>query len=209
MTVAFTIRRPWPKLSHLPVATGVRWDFGRMKPSPGSPLDEESKRSGVNPFPWWRPSSWSPFCVLAGRSFWWPDLVTVWHVDPERFGDDDSCKIAHRVHRAIYQKRFEKEWEESEAWHLRYRVLHETPWRDRFFPWRMHFWHWKIQFQPVLSFKRWAFSRCSKCGGRFRYGESPVSGSWYGVGPRWFRSEENTWHMRCDDSAKTAPLSAT
>lgn len=32
---------------------------------------------------------------------------------------------------------------------------------------RWHVWHWKLQVHPLEHFKRWAFSRCCKCGGRF------------------------------------------
>ncbi len=69
-------------------------------------------------------------------------------------------------------------------------------------PWwkhpRFHFHHWKINCPPILIFKRWLFSRCCKCGGRFRYGESPVSNSWGGGGgPRWFRNEPGVYHSAC------------
>lgn len=63
---------------------------------------------------------------------------------------------------------------------------------------RWHFWHWKIQCHPLQTFKRWAFSRCCKCGGRFAWGYSPVTNSWYGKGPRWFRSEKDVYHSDCN-----------
>lgn len=69
-------------------------------------------------------------------------------------------------------------------------------------PWwkhpRWHFWHWKFQCHPLNNFKRWAFSRCCKCGGRFTWGYSPVTNSWHGTGPLWFRSEKNTYHSDCN-----------
>lgn len=65
---------------------------------------------------------------------------------------------------------------------------------------RWHFWHWKVQINPLLSFKRWAFSRCEKCGGRFKWNESPCTYSWNGKGPRWFRSEPHIHHMDCGGS---------
>lgn len=69
-------------------------------------------------------------------------------------------------------------------------------------PWwkhpRWHFWHWKFQCQPLLHFKRWAFSRCCKCGKGFAWGYSPTTDSWNGTGPIWFRSEKNTYHGDCD-----------
>jgi hypothetical protein len=63
---------------------------------------------------------------------------------------------------------------------------------------RWHFWHWKIQIHPLLSFKRWAFSRCCKCGKGFSFGYAPVSNNWNGTGPRWFRSETDVYHSDCN-----------
>lgn len=71
-------------------------------------------------------------------------------------------------------------------------------------PWWMHpkwhVWHWRLQCQPLQQFKRWAFSRCSKCGGRFAWGYSPTTNSWNGPGPRWFRGEPDVFHMDCRKS---------
>jgi hypothetical protein len=57
---------------------------------------------------------------------------------------------------------------------------------------------WKLQIHPLQSFKRWAFSRCCKCGKGFGWGYAPVSGSWSCAGPRWFRSEEGVYHFDCE-----------
>ena len=71
-------------------------------------------------------------------------------------------------------------------------------------PWyrhpRWHFWHWKIQVHALQRFQRWAFSRCCRCGGRFRYGESPTTNSWHHEGPRWFRGEQDVYHSNCNGS---------
>jgi hypothetical protein len=68
-------------------------------------------------------------------------------------------------------------------------------------PWykhpRLHFWHYQIRVVPIQLFKRWAFSRCQGCGGRFHYGESPTSTSWDSDGPKWFKSERSVYHSRC------------
>lgn len=67
-------------------------------------------------------------------------------------------------------------------------------------PWwkhpRWHFWHWNVVVCPVQKFKRWAFTRCIKCGRRFKWGETCISNQWESSGPRWFRSESvyHTWH---------------
>lgn len=63
---------------------------------------------------------------------------------------------------------------------------------------KWHFWHWKIQCHPLLNFKRWAFSRCCKCGKHFAWGYSPVTNSWSGGGPLWFRSERDVFHSDCN-----------
>lgn len=65
---------------------------------------------------------------------------------------------------------------------------------------RWHVWHWRIQVHPTQAFKRWVFSRCDACGKRFPYGYSPVSTSWNGTGPRWFRSESRVYHHNCRDA---------
>lgn len=55
---------------------------------------------------------------------------------------------------------------------------------------RWHVHHWSVQIHCWQLFHRWAFVRCSKCRGRFRWRES-VIGSWDG---------DSIWHDRCDDS---------
>lgn len=68
-------------------------------------------------------------------------------------------------------------------------------------PWyrhpRWHFWHWEFQVHPWQTFRRWAFSRCCKCGGRFSWGYSPVSGNWDHIKPKLFCSEVGVYHGDC------------
>jgi hypothetical protein len=68
-------------------------------------------------------------------------------------------------------------------------------------PWyrspRWHIHHWKLQVHPLQNFKRWAFSRCCKCGKGFGWGASVCSNSWHGAGPQWFRSEPGVYHGDC------------
>lgn len=66
---------------------------------------------------------------------------------------------------------------------------------------RWHVWHWELQVHPVQELKRWLFSRCSVCGRGFPWGYSPLSDSWHGTGPRWFRGEDRVRHFDCDDVA--------
>lgn len=74
-------------------------------------------------------------------------------------------------------------------------VLRWTRPRWRHPRWHIH--HWQVQVVPLQQFKRWAFSRCSKCGKRFSWGYAPVSHSWHGTGPLWFRSEQDVLHHDC------------
>jgi hypothetical protein len=73
--------------------------------------------------------------------------------------------------------------------------------RDERRPWyrhpRWHFWHWQLQIHPVQTFKRWAFTRCASCGGRFPWGTSGWTNSWSGDGPQWFKSERDLHHNDC------------
>lgn len=90
-------------------------------------------------------------------------------------------------------------WREENAMSL-FTVVAKAILRDLRPRWkhpRWHVHHWKVNVIPVRNFKRWAFSRCCKCGGRFPYNYAPVSTSWYGTGPRWFRSEEGIHHHDC------------
>jgi hypothetical protein len=68
-------------------------------------------------------------------------------------------------------------------------------------PWyrhpRWHIHHWEIQIHPIQNFKRWAFSRCAGCGGRFSWGYSVTTTQWESDGPQWFRSEQNVYHSHC------------
>jgi len=215
---------------------------------------------------------------------YWPTLVTIWHVDPEKGGSDDSCGWSHprlsdfqrsrlqslawnEARDPYYLKRSGRKWagtrHEAEAMYrglilcvaraidveVRYdfaaalaaRAIHfpdctdaadmfcfepgyHTNFkkdmkdeREQYFmgivcsiargilaanrPWyrhpRWHLWHWKIQIHSLQNFKRWAFSRCEYCGGRFCYGESPCTFSWNGTGPLWFRSEKSVHHSGC------------
>lgn len=74
-----------------------------------------------------------------------------------------------------------------------YRRINRPWWRHP----KWHMYHWKIQIPVVGNFKRWAFTRCRICGGRFEWGTSGVTNSWNAPGPRWFRSEPDLSHMDC------------
>lgn len=156
-------------------------------------------------------------------------LVTIWHVDPETDGTDDSCDWfnrgkaedkASKPRLAVYEALWDMETLLDNRPHYP-----DSPEHKAFQPlkiaiqtvmapkprwwWqhpRWHFWHWKIQIHPLLKLKRWLFSKCCKCGKGFRYGESPVSGNWDSTGPRWFRSEQDVYHGDCSGSAIAAAV---
>lgn len=154
-----------------------------------------------------------------------PALVTIWHVDPERGGSDDSCdwfgrrrklspresalvdaigELTHVLGNAPFYPDTRLYGHEPHNYQVIDAPIKElrvaaNEWRKRrrrLHP-RWHVWHWKVQVHPVQHFKRWAFSRCRECGGRFRWGYAPVSGSWYGRGPSWFRNAEEVYHGDC------------
>lgn len=173
MTVAFSVRRPWPRRT----------------------VHETERR-------------------LYGR-WYWPTIVTIWHVDPERDGSDDSCdwfgrkRTLHPQERAIFEALIDLEtlldnrphFPDSRE-HRAFQPLKSAVWaltrrrRARLHP-RWHVWHWQVQIHALQAFKRWAWSRCAKCGRRFSWGYAPCSYNWNGGGPRWFRGEPGVFHQHC------------
>jgi hypothetical protein len=68
-------------------------------------------------------------------------------------------------------------------------------------PWwkepKFHVHHFEIQIPFLSSFKRWAFSRCCKCGKRFKWNDCVCSDQWDSEGPRWFKGEKSIYHCKC------------
>jgi len=141
-------------------------------------------------------------------------FITVWHIDPETDGSDDSCgwtwpplseaetNYANllidndndnlRSYFPNEDDRFEMKRKMRRIFRLHKHVTRRW-WQHP----RWHFWHWKIQIEPVLDLKRWLFSRCAKCGGRFGWGYAPTTTQWESGGPRWFRGECDVYHHEC------------
>lgn len=69
---------------------------------------------------------------------------------------------------------------------------------------RWHVHHWKFQIHPIEAFKRWAFSRCCKCGRGFKFGASVCTNNWNSTGPRWFRGERDIYHDDCVNPSGSA-----
>lgn len=118
----------------------------------------------------------SSLCFLSGyHSNWYREGVPN-TVEEDRYWREEQ---AARFFRAImgYILRERRFWFQHPKWHIH---------------------HWKLQFHLAQTFKRWAFSRCCKCGGRFKWGYAPTTYSWHGTGPRWFHSEKDVFHRDCD-----------
>lgn len=226
----------------------------------------------------------SRFRLSSNRRLYWPSIVDIWHVDPERDGSDDSCgwsfvrvpekirrelefdagceardpwllsdaskrplsvvdaerKLAHAILRVARICKVRCSIKRAErlagdlihnpvdnlrsslcflpGWHSNRDADRESDRKQsahelyvclasilltRARPWwkhpRWHFWHWEINVQPIQAFKRWMWSRCSKCGGRFSWGYAPVTNQWNSEGPRWFKGETDKFHANCDD----------
>ena len=131
-------------------------------------------------------------------------FITIWHIDPERDGSDDSCDW--------FGSRFTREngWypatiEEFErlspaareavgfVWHV-FRHRLGRPWYRH--P-RWHFWHWQFQVHPWQTLRRWLFTRCAGCGRRFAWGESPITNQWETPKPKFMRGETGLYHDCC------------
>lgn len=143
----------------------------------------------------------------------WPALITIWHRDPEKDGDEDSCNFSG------FHKTGETGWcgvvlddyktlsEDQQRvvnfiwWAFKSKLTERRWWQHP----KFHFWHWRIQIHALQQLKRFLFSRCTKCGKRFTWNDAGghVIGTWDGRGPQWFTNGEKIWHFGCH-----APASA-
>jgi len=160
---------------------------------------------------------------LKVRNTW---LVTIWHNDPYADGTENSCDWSNTRRRkgqdvtdtltalnmleSILDNR---PYYPDHPAHKRLQPLKKSVWNltaKPHRPWwkhpRWHVHHWSIQIHPILHLKRWLFSRCAGCGGRFTYGYSPTSTQWDTCGPRWFRGERKVYHHECLPPAKTPAI---
>lgn len=179
LVVAFTIRRPWPSRSKIHdtrpdgkgSARGRRWAWRIRHTHWGegeSGCGTQCRASTRDPFPWWKPSSYSPFMTLAGRGFYWPDVITVWHREPGGADSGEVCKHYDRATRKVTRG------------------------------WRWHVWHWQVQVSPLQQLHRRVFGRCGWCGGRStKRHPVNVSHQWDGPRRRLFRIDRSAFHMDC------------
>ena len=171
LTVAFEIRRPWPERSPLPAAghASVRWRIRLHHTCTPSCGQDPPHRDGA--FPWWRPSSYSAFWRLAGRDYYFPSLITVWHREPG--GRDGLSVCSKRVQRR------------------------DGTWR-RTRGWRCHIHHYKIQFRTYQQLRRRLLTRCAWCGQRSVKGDQVnISHQWGGPRGRWWKGEPGLFHHDC------------
>jgi hypothetical protein len=178
LVVAFEIRRPWPSRSNFGRKPGVRWSFGKHRHDCTDRC--EHKPDDVRKFPWWKPSSWSPFWTLAGRGYYFPSLMTIWHREPG--GHNSGTVCPHFVR-----------WRGPGG-----------EWRMRSLPgWRFHVHHWKIQLPPLQELRRRLLTRCCWCGGRStKRNPVNVSHQWDRArGERWWRGEQGLWHAGCSSAS--------
>ena len=150
MVVAFEIRRPWPRRERSRRKPTKRWEF-----------------SGA-------------FWTLAGRRFYWPAVVVVWHKEPGGRGSGEVCKHYRR-------------WQVEPGGKWETKILHG---------WKWHVHHWHVQVPPVQGFRRWLLTRCAWCGGRQRRRDAVnVSHQWDGSPSPWWRGEVGLFHHDCSSVA--------
>lgn len=181
-------------------------------------------------YPWYKYKPWPKECTKwedipaqsqHKHSSWWKGgyretFITIWHVDPERDGSDDSCdwfgqkRRLHPQEKAIQEAMWDLEtildnrpFYPDHPAHKRFQLLKHAVWalnRRRGFrihP-RWHVWHWEIRVHPYRQLKRWLFTRCAHCQKRFTWNYSPVTYQWCGTGPLWFMSEKGLYHEECE-----------
>jgi len=183
MVVAFQIRRPWPERSDFRNAPeGTRWSIrlhhehfdDEQHPGIccgcGQPTDSKSQW-----FPWWKPSSYSSFWLLAGRDFYWPPMITIWHNEPGGHDALSTCSI-----RRLNQK--------TGKWYITR-------------SWKWHFWHYHIQISSFQHLRRYLLTRCEVCGGKSRKGHVVnFSNSWSNPKTHFWQGERGLRHGDCNGS---------
>lgn len=144
-----------------------------------------------------------------------PSFITVWHVDPERDGTDDSCDwfgrhLSPDEHEAAMDlvaneidnlNPYFKGWHEGDVesvltaqWRKARKFYSPRPWWKH--P-RWHVHHWQLQIHPLQHLRRWLFSRCERCGQRFPWGYAPVSRNY--VHRHWWQGESGLYHHDCEN----------
>ena len=119
------------------------------------------------------------FWQIAGRRYYWPSLITVWHVEPGGHNSGEICKHYRRVQAGDGK---------PEIRFLR--------------GWRWHVHHWRVQVRPLQNLRRWAPTRCTWCHGPSRKGDLVNhSHGWDGPRGRWWQGEPGLYHSDCSTVA--------
>ncbi len=174
--VAFEIRRPWPhrERARETKSDQRRWSF-RLHHECGDCTEEERAQHGPNPFPWWRPKSWTPFWTVAGKGWYWPPMITVWHREPDGRDSGEVCK------------HYTRHQDAAGKWQTKIRH-----------GWKLHLHHWRLQLHPLQALRRWALTRCAWCNGRHRSSDPiNVSSQWDAPRGRWWKGEAGLCHLDC------------
>lgn len=158
---------------------------------PGAPCPDCAGR-GFHRTPFWRrPYFGWHFWRFGGTEWYFPALITLWHVDPETDGTDSSCR-----------NRYRPAWRAAKAdndplrlWWANFRMHHYD---------KVHVRHWRVQICPVQALRRRLFTRCAGCGERLPYGYSPISSHWDAPPHRWWESEVGVYHHECYDAHRAA-----
>lgn len=181
MVVAFTIPRLWPERSHFRGAPGdARWKIRHHHEHFNTETNglicdgcDRLMTSTKQVFPWYKIGSYSKFWRLAGRDFYWPSIITVWHVEP---GGHDALSVCQSRHFSLRTGK----WYYSKSW-------------------KYHFWHWKIQVHSIQNLRRYLLTRCEVCGGKSRKGHVVnFSNSWNNPKTHFWQGELGLRHGDCD-----------
>lgn len=141
----------------------VAFDIRRPWPTPSGGGNRSKRWSFRGSF--WR---------VAGRTLYWPSLITVWHVEP---GDRDSGEVCKHYRREKTPDGYRTVWMRG---------------------WRWHVHHWRIQVHPLQNLRRWALTRCAWCHGRSTKSDPVnVSHQWDGPRGRWWQGEPGLFHSVC------------
>lgn len=157
------------------------------------PFPQIRKRTMTHRPPFrWRSSHW----YIGRWTFYWPSIIDCWHVEPKGHDSGEVCKHYLPAGEVSSWKVWLLPWYRagkssehdpngaSYVWDKRWKWTH----------WR----HWSLRFIPYMTFNRWAFQRCEKCGGKSRRGHPVnVSHQWDGPRQRFGKSRPGLFHGDC------------
>lgn len=151
--VAFSIRSPFPHIMKPMTKNPPRWQSIWHRRVDGSHFI-------------------SPFAYVAGKELYFPELITIWHMEPGGHDSLTICKDRVRDKNGKFVR-----WSNT---------------------WRWHIHHWKIQWCFLQAWRRSLLTRCNVCGGRStRKHPVNVSDSWSRDKTPFWQGEKGLHHMDC------------